>query len=107
MQRFEVAEQHVAHVGERRRREAFAGAFVSHAEGVLRGNDLPRQRIPATQARVIDTTGAGDAFSGALAASLAQRDVAFAEHMRFAALYAARSTESAGAAFSMPRLTPP
>ena len=84
-----------------------AGAFVSHAEGALRGDELPRQRVPATQARVVDTTGAGDAFSGALAASLAQREVAFAVHVRFAALYAARSTETAGAAFSMPRLTPP
>ena len=52
----------------------------------------------------VDTTGAGDAFSGALAASLAQREAAFAEHVRFAARYAARSTEREGAAEGMPRM---
>ena len=54
-----------------------------------------------------DTTGAGDAFNGALAASLAQApDAAFIKHVRFANQYAARSTEGEGAAVSMPRLTP-
>lgn len=75
-----------------------AGAFVSQADDAF--------RVPAFPATAIDTTGAGDAFSGALAASLAQRDAPFAEHVRFAARYAARSTESAGAATAMPRLLP-
>jgi len=83
-----------------------AGAFVSHADAVLRGDKSPHYRVPAAPARAIDTTGAGDAFSGALAASLAQRDAPFATHVAFAARYAARSTESAGAAASMPKLTP-
>ena len=81
-----------------------AGAFVSHADNARRGDDAAHYRIPAAPANPIDTTGAGDAFSGALAASMAQRDAAFAEHVRFAALYAARSTERAGAAAAMPKL---
>ncbi|HRA57484.1 MAG TPA: PfkB family carbohydrate kinase, partial [Thermomonas sp.] len=59
-------------------------------------------------AHVVDTTGAGDAFNGALAASLAQRpQLAFVEHVRFAGRYAARSTEHAGAALAMPELPVP
>lgn len=83
-----------------------AGAFVSHPDDARRGDEASHLRIPAFPAIAIDTTGAGDAFSGALAASLAQRDAPFAEHVRFAARYAARSTESAGAASAMPRLSP-
>ena len=51
----------------------------------------------------VDTTGAGDAFNGALAASWATRARAFAEHLRFAGRFAALSTESHGAAAAMPR----
>jgi ribokinase len=83
-----------------------AGAFVSHADDARRGDEAPHHRVPASPANAIDTTGAGDAFSGALAASLAQRMTPFAEHVAFAARYAARSTESAGAAAAMPRLSP-
>jgi ribokinase len=83
-----------------------AGAFVSHADGALHGDVDAAYRVPAFPATPVDTTGAGDAFSGALAASLAQRDAPFAEHVRFAARFAARSTEVAGAASSMPRLQP-
>jgi ribokinase len=53
--------------------------------------------------QAIDTTGAGDAFSGALAAALAlspQRP--FAEAVRNAARVAALSTERAGAAAAIP-----
>lgn len=81
-----------------------AGAFVSHAGDVLRGDASAAYRVPAFPAVAIDTTGAGDAFNGALAASLAQRDAPFAEHVRFAARYAAKSTEREGAAAAMPRL---
>ena len=83
-----------------------AGAFVSHASATLRGDTLALYRVPAYPATPVDTTGAGDAFSGALSASVSQLEQAFAEHVRFAARYAARSTEVAGAATSMPRLAP-
>jgi ribokinase len=54
---------------------------------------------------VVDTTGAGDAFNGALAASMALKpERAFAEHVRFAGRYASRSTELYGAALAMPRM---
>lgn len=82
-----------------------AGVFVSHAEDALRGDSKPHYRLAAEAAEAIDTTGAGDAFNGALAASLAGNGgLAFADHVRFANRYAAVSTERAGAALSMPRL---
>ena len=61
-------------------------------------------RSPAAEtATVVDTTGAGDAFNGALAASLAEAALpAFADHVRFANRYAALSTERPGAALAMP-----
>ena len=83
-----------------------AGCFVSHADAARHGDDRAHYRVPAAPARVVDTTGAGDAFNGALAASLARRAGSFADSLRFAARYAAASTENAGAATSMPRLTP-
>jgi ribokinase len=82
-----------------------SGCFVSHPEANLRGDEAPCYRIKAEPARAVDTTGAGDAFNGALAASIAIRSgVAFAEHLRFATRYAALSTEQEGAALAMPRL---
>jgi len=82
------------------------GAFVSHREAKCRGDEIPYYRVPAFPARTVDTTGAGDAFNGALAGSLAtMRGRAFADHVRFAAQYAALSTEHEGAAASMPRLS--
>jgi len=83
------------------------GVFVSHGQTHLRGDTGSHHRIAAEPAQVIDTTGAGDAFNGALAASLAQvRDAPFINHVRFANHYAARSTEQTGAAAAMPWLTP-
>lgn len=79
-----------------------AGAFVSHAGG-RRGDTHACYRIAAEPVAVVDTTGAGDAFNGALAASLATNDAAFAVHVRFATRYASLSTEAAGAALAMPR----
>ncbi|MDR6839857.1 ribokinase [Pseudoxanthomonas sacheonensis] len=82
-----------------------AGVFVSHAEDALRGDAKSHYRLAAEPAEAIDTTGAGDAFNGALAASLAgNMNPAFAEHVRFANRYAAVSTERTGAALAMPRL---
>lgn len=83
-----------------------SGCFVSHADTALRGDTAPCYRVSAEPAQAVDTTGAGDAFNGALAASLAQRPaLAFIEHVRFASRYAARSTEQAGAALAMPHLS--
>jgi ribokinase len=80
-----------------------AGCFVSHAEGHRHGDTAACYRLPAPAVRVVDTTGAGDAFNGALAASLASSDQPFAAHLRFAVAYASLSTEAAGAALAMPR----
>ena len=80
-----------------------AGAFVSHADGMLRNDDAACYRVAAEQVSPIDTTGAGDAFSGALAAALAGGASRFADLVRFAGRFAALSTERAGAALSMPR----
>ncbi len=79
------------------------GVFVSHAEEQQRGDARMFYRHAAESVTAIDTTGAGDAFNGALAASLVHApDAAFAEHVRFANRYAALSTERAGAALAMP-----
>ncbi|HEY0503593.1 MAG TPA: ribokinase [Lysobacter sp.] len=83
-----------------------SGCFVSHAEGHLRGDANAHYRIAAEAVNAIDTTGAGDAFNGALAAALARAPAAaFQHHVRYANRYAALSTERAGAAASMPRDT--
>lgn len=80
-----------------------AGAFVSHADVAQRGDDAPFRRVAAELVAAVDTTGAGDAFNGALAAALAREpDAAFHRHLLFASRYAALSTEHAGAALSMP-----
>ena len=87
-----------------------SGCFVSHADTNLRGDDAACYRVAAEPAKAIDTTGAGDAFNGSLAASLALRprlafaEPPFIEHVRFASRYAGLSTESEGAALAMPRL---
>ncbi len=81
-----------------------AGAFVSHGDA-QRGDSGPFYRLPAEAVAAVDTTGAGDAFSGALAAALAQAGPGrpFAQALRFASRYAALSTEHTGAALAMPR----
>ncbi|GAB6195965.1 ribokinase [Lysobacter xanthus] len=80
-----------------------AGVFVSHADARLRGDARPAYRLPACAVSPVDTTGAGDAFNGALAASIAARpERPFAAHVRYAMAYAGLSTERRGAAASMP-----
>lgn len=80
-----------------------AGCFVSHPAGRLRGDASAHYRVAAVLVEPVDTTGAGDAFNGALAASLAcAPDRPFQQHIRFAGAYAGVSTERMGAALSMP-----
>lgn len=79
------------------------GSFVSHANDRWQGDAAAHYRVAAATAEAIDTTGAGDAFNGALCASWSRHpDAVFANHVRFAARYAARATEHAGAALAMP-----
>lgn len=81
-----------------------SGCFVSHPAQNTRGDENACYRVAAEPARAVDTTGAGDAFSGGLAAAIAaHRDAAFVSHVRFASRYAALSTENRGAALAMPR----
>lgn len=76
------------------------GAFVSHGDHA-RGDGIGHYRVPAPPARAVDTTGAGDAFNGALACALAQGE-AFAAAVVFACRFAALSVERPGAALAMP-----
>ncbi|MBB5015077.1 ribokinase [Rehaibacterium terrae] len=79
------------------------GCFVSHADGQLRGDEATHYRIAGEAVEAIDTTGAGDAFNGALAAALALHPGRpFADAVRLANRYAALSTERPGAALAMP-----
>ena len=79
------------------------GVFVSHAEDNQRNDGKTQYRLAAEPVNAIDTTGAGDAFNGALAASLAgSPERAFIEHVRFANRFAALSTERTGTALAMP-----
>ena len=81
------------------------GCFVSHAPSARHGDDRGFYRVAASPAHPVDTTGAGDAFNGALVASLARDpQQPFARHVAFANRYAARSTERSGAAVAMPHL---
>ena len=71
------------------------------AEGALLvGDEI--ERLPAPAVDVVDTTGAGDAVNGALAAELAAGRP-LGEAARFAMAAAALSTRAAGARAGMPR----
>lgn len=81
------------------------GCFVSHPPGpeAWRGDTRPCYRLAPEPARAVDTTGAGDSFSGALAAALLLlEDEPFARAVRHANRAAAMSTETVGTAPAMP-----
>ncbi|MEO6364897.1 MAG: ribokinase, partial [Luteimonas sp.] len=50
-----------------------AGVFVSHADSNRRGDATASYRVRSEVVAAVDTTGAGDAFNGALCAALATR----------------------------------
>lgn len=85
-----------------------AGCFASHPDDAPDhaggGGPIAFQRMRAEAANACDTTGAGDAFDGALAAALAlDRRAPFHHHLRFANRFAALACERPGAALAMPR----
>ena len=65
-------------------------------------DDGDAERLGAPAVEAVDTTGAGDAVNGALAAELA-RGAALPDAARFAIAAAALSTQAAGARGGMPR----
>jgi ribokinase len=79
------------------------GAFVSHADAPLRGDDAACYRVAAREVDAIDSTGAGDAFNGALAAHLALHpDAPLRVAADHAAAVAGLAVERVGAALAMP-----
>ncbi len=84
--------------------ESVAGVVVTQgAAGVLyRSRSGSSLQVPALRADAVDTTGAGDAFTGALAAVLAD-DADLVTAIRFAVAAAALSVEHPGAVPSIPR----
>jgi ribokinase len=79
------------------------GCFVSHGRD-HRNDAQPYYRLASETVRAIDTTGAGDAFSGALAAALAfaEPGAPFRDAVVHANRAAAISTEQFGTAPAMP-----
>ena len=71
------------------------------AAGVLVDGPGGRMQVPAPAVTAIDTTGAGDAFNGALAVALAERR-ALVDALRFATTAAALACTKRGAQPSMP-----
>ena len=79
------------------------GCFVSHADADRRGDTAPFYRMAAERVDTVDTTGAGDAFSGALVAALIRfAGQPFRNALVHANRAAALSTEIVGAARAMP-----
>ena len=70
-------------------------------DGVLLAQGSDRHTIPARRVEVVDTTGAGDCFVGALAARFAAGD-ALDEAVAFGNVAASISVQRQGAAASMP-----
>ena len=80
------------------------GCFVSHANAAARGDGHAHYRLPAEAVSPVDTVGAGDAFTGGLAAGLILHGMAkpFRDAVRHAGRVAGLSTERHGAAMAMP-----
>ncbi|HEY6985266.1 MAG TPA: ribokinase [Rhodanobacteraceae bacterium] len=80
------------------------GCFVSHDEHAnRRGDAKPFYRVLAEKVNAVDSTGAGDAFSGTLAAAMLRlRDQPFIDAVVHANRAAAMSTEIIGTAPAMP-----
>ena len=81
------------------------GCFVSHDErSDRRGDERPFYRVAPENVQAIDSTGAGDAFSGALAAAMLRfADRPFRDAVVHANRAAAMSTEIVGTAPAMAR----
>lgn len=80
------------------------GCFVSHDERQRRGDTSSCYRVAGERVKAIDSTGAGDAFSGALAAAMLRFEGhPFKDAVRHANRAAAMSTEIVGTAPTMPR----
>lgn len=80
------------------------GSFVSHnaAQYYSIPDHNTHYKVPAFSVKTVDTTGAGDAFSGGLAAGLMQYPDNFHEAVRMATGIAALSVTKPGTAPSMP-----
>ena len=78
------------------------GCFVAH-NADWRGDDTAHYRLPPEKVKVIDTTGAGDAFNGGLVAAMALfPNAPFRRCIEHANRVAAMSTETIGTAPAMP-----
>lgn len=73
------------------------------ADGYYANDGLADALVPAYRVTVVDTTGAGDCFTGSLATKIAAGEDFFAA-ARFASAAAALATTKAGAGVSMPYL---
>ncbi|QEG21603.1 ribokinase [Mariniblastus fucicola] len=78
-------------------------ALTLGSEGVLVLDDFGQTKIPAMKVAAVDTTGAGDAFTGGLAMSLAGSP-GLADAARRAAIVAAISVTKIGTQTSFPTL---
>jgi ribokinase len=79
------------------------GCFVSHDGSNRHGDDAACYRLPPEKVKAIDTTGAGDAFSGSLVAALIRLEgQPFRNAVVHANRAAAMSTEIVGTAPAMP-----
>lgn len=83
------------------------GCFVSYNDKAprVRGDLRPDQnffRVPVAKVSPKDTTGAGDAFSGGLAAGLVRFEKDLKKSLEYATVVAGLSTEKAGTAPAMP-----
>ena len=82
------------------------GCFVSHRENPRpdwsRRDESAFYRAPSTPVDAVDTTGAGDAFIGGLAAGIIRSPQLFAEAVRTANMVAGLSVQKFGTAPAMP-----